>query len=246
MDKKVKAVIAFVVIVTVIALGAMILILGGLLYKHTDKLNKKLNINEEGLAYMEQKYGEKFEYDGPWGNSMTGTHEFLVQCDSLPGESIVVEIENYKQDNKIFRDNYLAVKYREDTINFIRDCANQVLGETTVFYRESCIGLSPYLPATATFEEYLADTSGYIGASIEVKASAFVSREQVEKIAEPIASTCKADLMIRIIFVEDYKYGTLDMDTLGDELVFNKYVHCMRIERLDDGSIKIDWREKKY
>lgn len=33
--------------------------------------------------YLEDKYGETFEYSSPWGNSLYGDHELFVTCDSL-------------------------------------------------------------------------------------------------------------------------------------------------------------------
>jgi hypothetical protein len=78
-------------------------------------------INDIALAHMEQKYGEKSEYAAPWGDSMSETREFIARCDSLQDQDILVQIENYRQKEKIFRDNYLAVKYRENTITFFRD-----------------------------------------------------------------------------------------------------------------------------
>jgi len=87
------------------------------------------NINVVALAYMEKKYRENFEYAFPYGDSMTGTHQLLVTCASFPEQNILVRIENYRREDKVFLDNYVAVKYREETIGFLQDCANQVFGE---------------------------------------------------------------------------------------------------------------------
>ena len=199
------------------------------------------NINDVALAYMEQKYGERFEYVAPWGNSMSGTREFLAKCDSLPRQEVLVQIENYRNEDKIFRDNYLAVKYREDTIDFILNCANQVFGETTVFYDVAKMALSPELPVNATFDDYFADPRGFVSVSIEVKSSDFVSKEQAQKVIDPIATACKADYLgIIIVIVEDDKYGTFDIDSLGEHVVSRQFVQCVRLTR-QNGSTFTEW-----
>ncbi|MDE5590689.1 MAG: hypothetical protein K2J60_16375 [Acetatifactor sp.] len=115
------------------------------------------NSNDAALQYMEQKYGEKFEYVAPWGDSMTGNHELLVSCESLTGKDILVKISNYKSENRVFQDNYLAVKYCEETVGFLSQCANEVFGDSKIDYNVAKHALSPELPADASFEEYFAD-----------------------------------------------------------------------------------------
>jgi hypothetical protein len=53
------------------------------------------DINRGALAYMEQKYGEKFEYLKPTGSMMPvkDTRKILVSGESLPGKEIVMVIE---------------------------------------------------------------------------------------------------------------------------------------------------------
>ena len=50
------------------------------------------------------------------------------------------------------------MKYREDTIGFMSDCANQVFGESNIFYDVANLALSPDLPVGASFDEFLTDT----------------------------------------------------------------------------------------
>lgn len=68
--------------------------------------------------YLEGKYGETFEYAGPWGNSLYGDHELFVTCDSLDS-SIYVVVKDYRETTRTFHDNYVAVMYEEQTEQFI-------------------------------------------------------------------------------------------------------------------------------
>lgn len=205
--------------------------------------NNQQNINDAALAYMEQKYSEKFEYVAPWGNSMSGTHELIASCASLPGQEIFVQIENYKQDDKVFRDNFLAVKYSQQVIDFICDCVDMEYGVTNVFYLASAKGLSSELPSNASFEEYLADPRAQLSFTIEAKASSFVSENQAQGVADLIAAS-GMKFLLRIVFVNDDEYGTFTMSSLGDQIVLNKYVYCVRITNLD-GDIQIEWLRKE-
>ena len=205
--------------------------------------NNKENINDAALAYMEQKYGEIFEYSAPYGNSMTGTHQLLVKCARFPDQDILVRIENYKREDKVFLDNYLAVKYREDTIEFLSDCANQVFGEARIYYDVDYQALSPELSADAAFNAYLADTRVPLNIMVEVKASDFVSEDQAQQIAELIAAN-GTYYYISIMIVNDGEYGSYDSKTLEKQMSLGNYAHCAKITRLD-GEIRVRWLEKE-
>ena len=77
----------------------------------------KKDVNEAALEQMERRYGEKFTYEGPYGNSMGGTRQFMASCESLDG-LVLVEAENFRKGPVTYRDNYLAVQYREETEEF--------------------------------------------------------------------------------------------------------------------------------
>jgi hypothetical protein len=205
---------------------------------------EKQNINDVALSYMEQKYNEKFEYSAPYGNSMTGTHQLLVQCAGYPGENILVRIENYKhEEERVFLDNYLAVKYRKDTTAFLLSCANQVFGESTVFYDVANQGLSPDLPVSATLNEFLADTRVPLNIMIEVKVSNFTSESQAQLVAERIAAY-GTYYYLSIVILDDSVYGTHNNKTLEARMATDDFIYCAKITRLDD-EIQIRWLEKE-
>lgn len=201
--------------------------------------NNQKNINDVALAYMEQRYGGDFEYDVPWGNSLSGTHELLVKCDSLPDQQILVQIENYKQEKKIFRDNYLAVKYQAESIEFFHNCATEVFGEANIYYEIAMDGLSPELPADATLTEFLADTRVPLVIMVEVKASDFSSEEQAEKVAELIAEN-GTYFYLTVVIVDDSVYGTLNRKSLNERIALRQFVHCANITKIDE-TIQTEW-----
>ncbi len=167
----------------------------------------KLNVNEMALEYMEQKYGEKFEYKAPTGSSYTGNRTFLATCESFGDETVVVQIVNYKTDERQFRDNYLAIKYADRMIDYFSQIVNNQFGESKVYYSPTGKPLSADLPANATFEEYLMDPSDTILAWIVVKKSDYRDMDQLSEIMETISSDCAAGMMsVYLIVIEDSEY----------------------------------------
>lgn len=199
------------------------------------------NINVVALAYMEEKYDEKFEYVAPFGNSMTGTHQLLVRCSSFPEENILVRIENYRRGDKVFLDNYLAVKYREATIAFISDCANQVYESASVFYDVDLQALSPDLSTNASFEEYLADTLIPFHIIVELKESDFLSKDRVQQFAELVAQH-GSSYYLSLVFVNDADYGATDVNTLKQRMALGNYVHCAKVTHFS-GVFEFRWLE---
>ncbi|MDR2940112.1 MAG: hypothetical protein LBV08_07280 [Clostridiales bacterium] len=199
----------------------------------------KPNVNEMALAVMEEKYGEKFEYYRPWGNSMTGTREFIARCESLPGQDIHVEIENFRDDGRIFRDTYLLVKYKPECTEFFKKCVADVFGEAVIFYDVTYFGLSPELTGDATFEEVLADPGTRLGIIAEIKESDFLYKGQAEEAANALAALC-ARFNFSLVVVEDGDYGTYDRDTLLQSMSSEEYVAFAAITWAD-GKLTIKW-----
>lgn len=205
---------------------------------------KEVNINDMALEYMEEKYGEKFEYVCPWGNSMSGNHELMVRCDSLGEQNILVKIENFRSAQRVFKDNYLAVKYKEETINFSKGCADRVFGSSRVFYRVEELARSEELNADADFEEFFASEEGSICITIAVKNSSFISNEQIMDVIDPIKIACGAEYLgIIVIIVDDDELMLLDQDSIGDKIVSRQFMHCERWTR-ENGVETVEWLEE--
>ena len=201
---------------------------------------KPKNVNTAALEYLEQKYGEPFEYARPWGDSFGGTRQFLTSCESLP-EPVMVEIENYRTDAPIFRDNFLAVKYKDQTAEFLRECAAAEFGEATVFYGVAKSAMPETLAVDADFETYLAECDVTLAFRIEVPQSRFTDKEQVEKVTERIAAS-GLHFNFMVVVVADDAYGTYDASALADVVTLRTYSSCAQITNYND-EIKINWRE---
>ena len=204
-------------------------------------MNERPNINDVAIAHMEQKYGEAFTYFGPWGISPSPTFELLVTSASFPSLRVLVQIENFRdEENRVFRDNFLAVKYMEESINFFQSSASSVFGDAKIFYNVFMDGQSHDLPANATFQEFLADTRTPHTVLVVIRESDFNSKEQAEKVAELFAAS-QAHFYLTILVVDKNAFEVHDHSTHNTNISLNRFVHCAIIRIFDDG-INIEWR----
>lgn len=191
------------------------------------------NINDLALEYLERKYGEKFEYKQPCGNSMTGTRNFISSCGSHG--DVLVQIDNFKDtENRIFRDNYIAVKYEEETRNFIKEIFDKEFIESKVFYSAAEKALSEDLSADATFEQFLADPESRISVVIAIKKSNFSNDDQLKTVIEAILIPCAAkEISLRIYVVEESEFDSYDINTHEEIVLDKKYTKYANLIRED-------------
>ena len=171
---------------------------------------------------------------------MSGTHDLLVKCASFPDQNIHVEIENYNSWNRVFRDNYLAVKYHTDYTELFQSYATDEFGEAIVLCKIRTLTLSSELPVNATLYEYLADTSAPLIILVEVRESKFLSEDQAIRLAERIARN-GTYYYISFVVLDDSEYGIFDIETLEELIKFDKYIRFAMITRLNSDGIQIEW-----
>ena len=201
----------------------------------------KVNVNELALEYMEQKYGEKFEYKAPAGSSYTGNRTFLATCESFGDKTVVVQVVDYKTDERQFRDNYLEIKYADRLSDYLSQIINDQFGESKLYYGTAGKPLSADLPADATFEDYLMDPSGTINAVAVVKESDFNDMNQLSEVMETISSNCAAGSMsIVLLVIEDSKYIDCNLSKARDYSIRENFIAKGKILRAD-GDTSIDY-----
>lgn len=206
--------------------------------------------NALALDYLEQKYGEKFEYAYPYGSSFgSNTHELLAKCESLPGNLVFVQIKNFRCEDKVFGDNYLAVKYHDEIIEFFQDCANNVFGEANIYYDTPNTTLPSELSANTTFDEFITDVGVSQRFTVEIRKNKFTSEEQVEQLADVVSEKVSADFDISVAIVSDNVYGSYiiktKLDGGGYSVGLNPDAFGSDIADITkrDGNIEISWRK---
>ncbi len=219
-----------------------LLALSFLLFSGCTQSTPKENINVVAINYMNQKYGDNCEYFGPYGDSMTGTHQLMISCDRYPGQNVLVAIKNYKdEENRIFLDNYLAVKYHNDTENFLKECAEQVFTEANVFSEVVKLPLPAELSVDTSFEEYISDTTVPLDFLVEVDVNNFSSREQVQELIN-LLSKYGSEFYLSVLVVDSNEYGSDSSDVLDDKMYRRNYIHCAKFNTHSKDS-NIRWLE---
>lgn len=230
------------IIITAVLLAVIVMGGTGCMFNNLTKTEKTPNVNDQALAHMEEKYGEPFIYADATGNSMTGTRKFFATCESLPGKQVLVQINNYKEENKTFLDNYLAVKYEETVKDYFHGCAAEVFGEANVYYEAHILSVSSDLPAETSFEEFYADESTLIVVMIELKESSYSSRQQLEDMLAKIMNS-QGEVLITTVVVEDALYGTLDRRSLNI-MINNKEQVDSVYAKIKNGAMQVVWTKE--
>lgn len=198
------------------------------------------NANELALAYLEEKYGEPFYYSAPYGDSMTGTRSLLVTCNSFPDQQLLVQVEGFKTNQKVFLDNYLAVKYQSETIDFLHACISEHYPNANIFYEAPLVCQSANLSAAASFEEFLADGRAKLIVMLEVNASEFTGPESINEIVTQITESCN-HMTLTVIVVDDSLFGTMDRSELNNRISHRDYVAMGKVY-IDQNGVETKWR----
>lgn len=201
----------------------------------------RININDQALAYLKEKYGETFTYAGAWGNSLSGNHGLLASCESLPERTICVVVKNYRTAEKSFADNLLAVRFEEETLRFLQECSQTVYGEAAVFYSAASECFS--LPPDTGFPDFLRLSGVPLVVTVEIPAEQMTSEGQAEELARRIAES-GALFYVTVAAVENSLYGTLELRTLQDRIGMREIDYCVEINNLS-GSLQSVWFGKE-
>ena len=231
-----RMIIAVILIIAIVVGGT------GCMFFELLNMGKGHDINQQALKYLEEKYGEEFTYAAAYGSSTSGTREFYATCDSLPGQRVLVQVENFQEETRIFRDNYLAVKYQQQTIDYLREQVTAGYPSVNIFYEANTEGLD--LPADADFAQYLREGSAKLIVMLELKASEVTDTARMDEIAAEIAKACNY-ITLTIVVVNDEMFGTMDRGELGDCLSTGQCVKWGKYY-IQNGQIQTDWHGGKY
>lgn len=198
--------------------------------------------------YLEDKYGETFEYSSPWGNSLYGDHELFVTCDSLDS-SIYVVVKDYRETTRTFHDNYVAVMYEEQTEQFMRDCIGEFFSDFHLYYDTPFEPCADDLNKQSTFEEYISDQTYVMHISVAVPIDSIENREQILKMAEKLGSYgTRFRLMFSAQEITDYNSITgderVDDDDLNNKVSLKEVPMVCYINHINPSSVT--YSEHRY
>lgn len=198
--------------------------------------------------YLEDKYGETFEYSSPWGNSLYGDHELFVTCNSLDS-SIYVVVKDYRETTRTFHDNYVAVMYEEQTEQFMRNCIGEFFSDFHLYYDTPFEPCADDLNKQSTFEEYISDQTYVMHISVAVPIDSIENREQILKMAEELGSYgTRFRLMFSAQEITDYNSVTgderVDDNDLNDKVSLKEIPMVCYINHINPSSVT--YSEHRY
>lgn len=192
---------------------------------------------------MEQKYGIKFEYRYPFGDSLSGTKNFLVTAEGYREDELVaVHIVNFKSDDRIVKDNFLTVKYHDDIVNYLTETAKNIFGDVKVNYWTNRVAVSEDVPADASFEEWLRGAKAVISFQVAVCESGYQGRNQIEELAKVWADS-GLYFGAHVAVADADSYAAMDKDAFSKFYMSDGCKDGAQI-RNDEYGIEIFWKEK--
>ena len=124
---------------------------------------------EGALTYMEEKYGEKFEYINSDGTSFINTIYIYVSCESLPGKEITVTVDGDIR-SPTYSDNYMEHYFKEQVEEYMSNVAEDYFDEFTLT-SGVMIRSSDNVYLGMTFDEYLQNEPKTIWGSLKIADS---------------------------------------------------------------------------
>lgn len=122
---------------------------------------------DDCLSYLENKYSSEFTYVQNDRTEITASYlKIFVQNAAYPDGNIFVE-EELTGDGVKFHDNYVAVKYQQETKALLEEISTGLFGECRVIYTANTSLFQPdeYNDSTA-FEEFISQKASKIYASV--------------------------------------------------------------------------------
>ena len=109
------------------------------------------------LSYMNDKYGMDFTFVEDTYYHSRSEDTIYVECSEYPGEKIFVGRDSLNGGKEIaYHDNFVAIKYKQQTKELAEKMASNVLGECRVLYEPYDNGSQPdEFDNSTTFEEFI-------------------------------------------------------------------------------------------
>ena len=143
-------------------------------------MNRKEVKIQKMVDYMNEKYSDDtFVYGRLFGGELGAKNvKIIVYSEKFPGADIRV-LSNEENGKLYIRDNYLGIKFEEDTREFLRDRISGVYGDNIyVSYRPDDMACTENGSSEMTFKEYISSKSSYVTFN-----AAVISRDADEETA---------------------------------------------------------------
>lgn len=183
---------------------------------------------QAAMDKMSADYSDTFSYEKREGDG------FLVKSDALDADVYVEQA-----DDGEYHDNYLAVKYEDETKSYIEDCVAQFYDNAIVHFEAPQTGLTGGLSADADFASYMADSGAILTGVIELRDSDYLTQFDVSRMAGAMAMY-GTSFDFDFVVLSDDVFDTLSVDEIRERIESGDVVaHADLIKQGD--SVQINW-----
>lgn len=136
--------------------------------QHRTEDNTKDNMINNMVQYMNEKYpDDTFNYKGPFGGGAgSSTKTIVVSSKKYPDANIYVRHQFSEGD--IYTDNYLGIKYTEQTKSAIKEVFDSVLSYDYLLFYDVEQFACPNKTGTMDFADYISSDESRIGFTVVV------------------------------------------------------------------------------
>lgn len=205
----------------------------------------KKNMTDIMVDYLNERYPEdSFDYKGPFGGGAGASSKMIIATsEKYPDAEVYVSCK-YVNDEYIYADNYLAVKYENQTRNEIKRLLENCFGSDVYFnYKVSSLDFTEG-SADMSFEQYISEPTS--GLSFVAIIGAGYSNEDRKDTEQRIKNTFENSVMNfrATIYFDDISVDELNMqpENFGAYVFKEEYVSSCNIKNAYS-RCNINWGE---
>ena len=138
------------------------------------------------LSYMKDKYGMDFTFVEDTYYHSRSEDTIYVECSEYPGEKIFVGRDSLNGGKEIaYHDNFVAIKYKQQTKELAEKMASDVLGECRVLHDPYDNSFQPdEFDNSTTFEEFISRNPSKIDIYILLPPEHTADEKDLKKLEE--------------------------------------------------------------
>lgn len=181
-------------------------------------------IEEQMVSYMEEKYGDDFEYVRPTGSSIGKNRCYRVlKSDRYPGQEVLVCCVN-EDGKKIFLDSYPALEYQPLAAERMQQACEETWPDIQVFTEQvpALRVLSESLGGNPTLEDYITwqYNGDYYNIFVDIPASVQEGKEDIERLRQALKKQKMAARMYLYYGANTEKYACMVCLQMNEEFEY--------------------------
>ena len=205
-------------------------------------------IYQKMVSYISNKYNDSFEFVTSYGGRPGSSfHSIYVKSKQYPNAFISVSCNEVNGDD-VFFDNYLAVKYEEQTRELLNNIMNGYGTEILLFYNAGNYAYTENGTENTTFEEFIREKTSSIIFTALIKTDFSPNHELIEeKLKQDMSSYGICCSGILYFCLDNPEFEQLNANNLFSGYLSKKtYDSSCFFQMTEDGKLtNVEWGTSK-